>query len=192
MELPLLGMQSLSVQLPLLTSLPSSALPAAVAAGLGQYAVQAALGGPEGEAAAAGAAAAEGGRAAENGRGVPPATAQSVHTDELPTGTAADGAGEAGGSSLAGGNGATRRSPAATPGTPGGAATPDLLIASPFKVAMALAEELDGSGLPLGMLPQAIGQVEPEASVSAPALPATGKPCRAGMHERVLARCAEL
>ena len=167
MELPLLGMQSVSVQLPLLTSLPSSALPAAVAAGLGQYAVQAALGRPEAAAAAAAAAAADGGGAAaaqaQEAAGAAADDVQAAH-GELPTGTAADGAGEA-----RSGRGAAPGCAAAAPGTPGGAATPDLLIASPFKVAMALAEELDGSGLPVGMLPQAVGQVEPEASVSGPA-----------------------
>lgn len=170
MDLPLLGGQCLSVQLPLLTSLPTSALPAAVAAGLGQYAVLAVLGRPEGEAAAGEAAAAEeGDGAAADGRGGGHGAAESVLASELPAGMAADGAGEADAQSCAGGDAAgdaaSHGGPPAAPGTPAGGAAPDLLIASPIKVAMALAEELDGSGLPVGMLPQAIGQVEPEASV---------------------------
>ena len=142
MELPLLGLDTVNVQLPLLTSLPTSALPPAVAAALGQYAVAAALGrsgepGPGAEAGAGGAGGAGDARAAADGVPLGSSTGSEVAA------AAAETEAEPGHQQQQ-----QRMQPVAA------AATPHLLVASPAQVATALADELDVSGLPLGLLPQ--------------------------------------
>ena len=130
MALPVLGMEPVSVALPLLTALPGNALPAAVAAALPlpehhQQQLEALE-----EAAAAAAAV-----AVDNGSSGGELSSQS------------DAAAE----------------PAAAP-LPAIAPPQPLPPAMPAQVAAALADELDGHGLPLCLLPQAYGQQELEAS----------------------------
>lgn len=110
MDLPLLGLAlPLRLQLPMLNTLPSSALPAAVAAAQGQQQQQE---------------------------------------------QAVDAAG-----SDNGGDSAATAAAAVVPATGHHDST-----ATPAQVAAALADELDGGGLPLCLLPQAYGQQELEAS----------------------------
>lgn len=120
MDLPLLGGQhTLTVRLPMLTSLPASAVPAAVAAALG---------------------------------------AHEPHQQQQQNGAAAEPAAAAAGDAAAAA--AAADSDAAAPGP----AAQQPAVASPAQVAAALAEELDGTGLPVCLLPQAYGQQELEAS----------------------------
>lgn len=157
-ELPLLGVEAVRAELPLLTALPGSALPAAVGATLGlhlppgqpgqqQQQQEAEYGAAGGRGGAAGSsssslatgAAPVGGEAAANGS-LPPASFAAC----------SEGVGGAKSDGGADGAAAAALGPAA---------------ASPAQVAAALAAELDGcDGVPLCLLPQAYGRQELAAS----------------------------
>jgi hypothetical protein len=156
MSLPLLGMEMLSVELPLLTSLPGSALPAAVAASLGlqQPLLPAAVPVPQAPAQQP-AAEVEGQQRA----GSSEAAADVAASSRAEPAAASEGGEVAQAQAQRGVDAATAaQSEAVSPPT-------CLAAASPAQVAAALADELDGcDGLPLCLLPQAYGQQELAAS----------------------------